>query len=100
MSWTPHCTTDPCDGLGDDKKPKKYIITYTSTDDGISYSEEEVSAPQGSNYPATSITLEKNIKSNKQYNVTVMTMTYQSGNKAFYSDASESATNVTRKSIG
>ena len=99
VSWTPHCN-DPCDGLANDKKPKKYIITYTSTDDGISYSEEEVSSPQGSNYPATSITLEKNIKSNTQYNVTVMTMTFQSGNKGIYTDASESATNVTRKFIG
>ena len=101
VSWTPHCTNDLCNDLGNDRKPKKYIITYTSTDDGISYSEEEeVSAPQGSNYPATSITLEKNIKSNTRYSVTVMTVTYQSGNKGIYSDASETATSVTRKFIG
>ena len=99
VSWTPHCTNDPCDGLGSDKKPKKYIITYTSTNDGKRYSEEVVSEPENSNYPPTSITLEQNVKSNTEYDVTVMTMTYQSGNKGIYSDASDIATSITRKFV-
>ena len=99
VSWTSHCTNDSCDGLSNDKKPKKYIITYASTDDGISYSEEVLSEPEGSNYPPTSITLQKNVKSNAQYSVTVMTMTYQKGNKGIYSDTSDVATNVTSKYI-
>ena len=69
VSWTTHCTNDSCDDLGDDKRPKKYIITYTSTDDGKSCSEEVLSEPHSLNYPATSITLEKNVKSNARYDV-------------------------------
>ena len=98
VSWTPHCN-DPCDGLSNEKKPKKYIITYTSTDDGKSDSTEVPPEPQSSNYPPTSITLEQNVKSNTEYNVAVMTMTYQSGKKGIYSDKSDIATSVTRKFI-
>ena len=96
VSWTPHCN-DPCDGFDGDKKPKKYIITYAPTDDGKSGSKVVLPEPEGSNYPPASITLEQNVKSNTEYNVTVMTVTYQSGNKGIYSDESDIATDVTRK---
>ena len=97
VSWTPHCN-DPCGGFDDDKQPKKYIITYTSTDDGSNITSEVL--PEGSNFPATSIKLEQNVKPNTEYDVTVMTMTYENmKQQRIFSDASDVATNATRKFI-